>query len=37
MSDDTIKRKVADRHFLEKVAMIPATVLSVAKKVSAFL
>jgi len=37
MSDDTIKRKVADRHFLEKVAMIPAAVLSVAKKVSAFL
>lgn len=35
MSDDRIKHKVADRFYLE--AMIPGTVLSVAKKVSAFL
>ena len=34
---DLIVKRVVDSHFLEKVAMIPLAVMSVVKKVSAFL
>jgi hypothetical protein len=37
MSDARIKKNVVERHLMEKVGMIPSTVMSVAKKVSAFL
>jgi len=37
MKDDSIKKRIADRHYLERVAMISGPVMGIAKKVSAFL